>query len=142
MFLKGPEVTHPPPVPAGKYTFGYDPRDRVRGPRPGMYSPLPDILVALPSKIGPEVGSEEYSPQFQYLRRLAKPILEDLPGFLRLCPSIATFIPEGLFIIPCEVPMPREKCPLEGVGNKLNEVLVLVPGKFCLRGITHSIVNV
>jgi len=68
-FLKGPLVTHPPPVPDGK----------VSGLKPGMATvmsgwfatraPLPDMEVSLPSKTGcfsaPKSGLAIYSTAFE-----------------------------------------------------------------------------
>lgn len=62
MFLKGPLVTQPDPLPGGMTKLGMS-FDGIPVPLCGMYSPSPLIEVALPSKSGEPTMSWAYFPQ-------------------------------------------------------------------------------
>lgn len=68
MFLKGPLVTQPPPVPDGSQSGGYGPGIRAPiGSSLGMWAPFPEREVSLPSNSWDFSRSSASAAQSQYL---------------------------------------------------------------------------
>lgn len=107
MFLKGPLSMQPPPLPAG-----------LRPLLPWLtFAPCPLMLVSLPSKIGEVSGLDAQRPQSQYcLFRLAGDNSERVAlDTYRLSSVISALSPQGLFIRPGIISVPRKEVALQKV---------------------------
>lgn len=62
-FLKGPDVTHPPPFPGGRLIWQRSFEGMHVLLRPGWGAPSPDTLVSLPSRSGDLDGSADHFGQ-------------------------------------------------------------------------------